>query len=67
MDAAREGGELSDDPDEVRRHLARRWVDKKNPSAMTARRKQLELKYNPLIRMLRARSSSSPRRCCRCR
>ncbi|KPV71875.1 uncharacterized protein RHOBADRAFT_56261 [Rhodotorula graminis WP1] len=46
------GGELSDDPDEVKKHLARRWFDRKNPNVMSARRKQLELKYNPLVRML---------------
>ncbi|BGP43320.1 hypothetical protein JCM10450v2_007470 [Rhodotorula kratochvilovae] len=55
MDALRGAGDLSDDPDEVKRHLARRWVNKKNPNAMSARRKQLEEKYNPLVRMLKVK------------
>ncbi|GEM11524.1 RAD26-like SNF2 family DNA-dependent ATPase [Rhodotorula toruloides] len=52
LNLMREAGELTDDPDEVRRHLARRWVDTKHPYRMSARRKRLEMKYNPLIRLL---------------
>ncbi|GAA5906753.1 hypothetical protein JCM8208_006377 [Rhodotorula glutinis] len=52
FNAVRGGVELSDDPDEVKKHLARRWLDRKNPTVMSARRKQLELRYNPLVRML---------------
>lgn len=59
MNMMREAGDLTDDDDEVRRHLARRWVDVKHPHRMSARRKRLEMKYNPLIRLLGA-SRSSP-------
>ncbi|CDR48662.1 hypothetical protein NBRC10512_001376 [Rhodotorula toruloides] len=52
MSMMRETGDLADDEDEVRRHLARRWVDTKHPHRMSARRKRLEMKYNPLIRLL---------------
>lgn len=54
MSMMRETGDLTDDEDEVRRHLARRWVDTKHPHRMSARRKRLEMKYNPLIRLLGA-------------
>ncbi|GAA6005259.1 uncharacterized protein JCM10292_005359 [Rhodotorula paludigena] len=52
MHALRNDNGLSDNEEEVKKHLARRWVNKKNPSAMSARRKALELKYNPLVKLL---------------
>ncbi|GAA6011499.1 hypothetical protein JCM10207_002640 [Rhodosporidiobolus poonsookiae] len=47
----------SDDFDEkeVARHLKRRWVNKEHPERMTARQKELELKFNPLVQLLNIR------------
>lgn len=36
----------------VRKHLSRRWVDRKHPDRMTDARRALEEKYNPLIKLL---------------
>lgn len=41
-----------DDPEVVRKHLSRRWVDRKHPDRMTDERRALEEKYNPLIKLL---------------
>lgn len=41
-----------DHPEVVRRHLSRRWVDRKHPERMTDERRALEEKYNPLIKLL---------------
>ncbi|GAA5839010.1 hypothetical protein JCM11251_007852 [Rhodosporidiobolus azoricus] len=49
---ANRGGDLSDDEAVIRKHLSRRWVTKTDPTRMTAERKALELKYNPLISLL---------------
>ncbi|GAA5973582.1 hypothetical protein JCM11641_007134 [Rhodosporidiobolus odoratus] len=43
---------MSDDEEQVRKHLSRRWVNKKHPDRMSAQRKALELKYNPLVTLL---------------
>ncbi|BGP19952.1 hypothetical protein JCM10213_006729 [Rhodosporidiobolus nylandii] len=51
-DVLAEHNDYSDDEDTIRKHLARRWVNRKHPERMTAQRKALELKYNPLIRLL---------------
>ncbi|GAA5907695.1 hypothetical protein JCM6882_008950 [Rhodosporidiobolus microsporus] len=49
---ATRGGDHSDDEETIRKHLKRRWVRKGNPTHMSAERKALELKYNPLIALL---------------
>lgn len=41
-----------DDPEVVRKHLSRRWVDRKHPDRMTDARRAMEEKYNPLIKLL---------------
>ncbi|GAA5862724.1 hypothetical protein JCM3774_001897 [Rhodotorula dairenensis] len=41
-----------DNPELVRKHLVRRWVDRKHPDRMTEARRALEEKYNPLIKLL---------------
>lgn len=44
-----------DDPEVVRKHLSRRWVDRKHPDRMTDARRAMEEKYNPLIKLLNVR------------
>lgn len=53
-----QAAEYDDDPEEVRKHLSRRWVDRRNPELMPASRKRMEERYNPLIKLL---GTSCPR------
>lgn len=46
------GKVYSDEEEEKRAHLKGRWRHKHDPEKMTVRRKRLEEKYNPLIKLL---------------